>query len=182
MLVVNIFGAPNSGKSTLASDLFIHYKGMHLKVENIQEVVKIAHYENDAAFLKNDLRILAEKNRILDALNDAGVDIAIMDGPVLNSMVYKFGKYLEHFDPLVLDIHHSFNNLNLYIPGVRNFSPVGRYEKNPEEALARGDQVLRMLDNNNIEYSSIIPGSAKENSIELIGNFLEKSNRNRFNM
>lgn len=151
MLVVNIFGAPNSGKSLLASNLFSKLKMEHIKVENVQEVVKIAHYEQDMALLNNDLRILAEKNRILDALSSAGVDIAIMDGPVLNSMVYKFGKHLDHFDPLVLDIHHSFNNVNFFLPGVKNFSASGRYENNVEEAMERGNQVFNMLRTNGIE-------------------------------
>lgn len=157
MLVVNIFGAPNAGKTYLANNLFSYFKANHFLVENVQEVVKIAHYEQDHAFLKNDLKILAEKNRILDALDNAKLDIAIMDGPVLNSMVYKFGKPLQHFDALVMDIHESFNNLNLYIPGVRNFASVGRYEKTPEEALARGEEVLDMLTRNHIEFVTLDP-------------------------
>lgn len=152
MLIINYFGAPNSGKTTAAMDTTTALKKMHIEADYVPEPVKLAHYTQNQAMLKDELSLFAAKNHHFTALRNSGVKIAVTDGPLLTSIVYKPDGYFESFDALIVDVANSYESLNFYIPGVRKFSEVGRGEKNESEALTRGDAILDMLNDNNIDF------------------------------
>lgn len=167
MIVINFFGAPNSGKTATASGLFSELKKAGVEAEYVPELVRMAHYTNNQVLLGDELYLLSDKNHRLTAMKNAGIQVAVTDGPVLNSLVYRPESYFTHFDGLVKDVYESYENINMFIPGVRKFSSVGRGEVSSDEARARGEQVLAML--SEFGYHKLVPG----NDVDLVRQSLD---------
>ena len=179
MIILNLFGAPNSGKTSTAAGLFAALKRAGVECDYVPELVRMAHYVENKTLLADELYLLAEKNHRMKALEGAGIEVAITDGPVLNSLVYRPKEYYPTFDQLVREVHDGYDNLNIYLPGVRNFSSIGRGEKNEHAAMRRGDQVFGMLQE--FGYIELDPGQdmveqATAHSIDFIDS-MKKRNR-----
>jgi thymidylate kinase len=116
--VINIFGAPGVGKSTLASGLFYMMKINGFSVEFVQEYAKECVFEERFKLIQEDqLHIFANQNRKLFRLKDS-YDYVIMDSPIILSNTYlqKDSFYdIEHFKNLVTSTFHNYPNINYFI-------------------------------------------------------------------
>lgn len=123
--VINIFGAPGCGKSTLASGLFYKMKVNGFSVEFVQEYAKECVFEERFKLIKEDqLHIFANQNRKLFRLKDS-YEYVIMDSPIILSNVYvqRDSFYnINYFKNLVTSTFHNYPNINYFISLNENFN------------------------------------------------------------
>lgn len=142
----------------MAAGIFSRLKQLGVEVDYVPELVRMAHYTNNQTLLKDELMLMADKSHRLLALQDAGIEVAVSDGAILNSIVYHKEDYFPSFDQMVHEVHQSFTNINFLIPGVRpGFSGIGRGEQELEKALERGRRIIEMLDRLQEPYATLDP-------------------------
>ena len=109
-VVINLYGEPSSGKSTIASGLFFHMKMGGLNVEMAPEYIKSKVFEENPYPFKDQLYVFAKQNKKLRELQGK-VDFIITDSPLLMSLVYNSTEP-PLFDEMVLQYYKQYNNMN----------------------------------------------------------------------
>lgn len=174
-LVINIFGGPGVGKSTIAAGLFYRMKCQHYDVELIEEYAKHLVYQNRLNVLQKDqLTILSKQHsKLRDVLETRS--IAIVDSPLLLSRIY-FNKDLNIVDPflfgpVVIQLFNAYPNFNIYLE--RNpdlpYETKGRVQETKEEAMEIDEKVKMFLKLNSIPYVKVM---SSESAVEIILNHL----------
>lgn len=132
-IVINCFGGPGQGKSTIAADLFACLKKMGLNVELVREYVKDKVWENSMDILQDQVYILGKQSHKQYILKDK-VDVIITDSPILQQLYY--AEHLsDTFKALVREIFNQYDNINLLIErGKFNYNPSGRTQTEEEAA------------------------------------------------
>jgi len=165
-LIINIFGGPSVGKTTLASKLFVGMRGLGMSVEMPQEFPKMLSFEGNTNALSDQLWVLANQHRSIVQMYGQ-VDYIIMDSPILMSIVYKqlhsfdypASMYGSKFDDLVYELHSSYLNLNLSL--TRNdswFNNNGRLNT-LSESKTIDTELQRLLEYYNIPNHQLNPGA-----------------------
>jgi len=151
-LVVNLFGGPGTGKSTLSANIFAKLKMDGVDVEMAPEYVKEVVWEESYKKISNQLYIFGKQHNRIFRLNTK-VEVIITDSPLLNSIVYYEGNN-PYFKDLVLHEYNNMNNISFYLD--RNFDYVqnGRMQS-LDEAKLIDSTYKNLLDDNNIEYLTI---------------------------
>lgn len=111
LLVVNLFGAPCTGKSAMAAAVYAKLKFMGINVELVREYAKELVWEKRTRALGLQEVILAEQNRRLQSLVGQ-VDLVITDCPLLLGIVYATSDYPASFAELCFELFDSYTNLN----------------------------------------------------------------------
>ena len=131
-LVVNLFGGPGAGKSTLMAYLFYKLKILGVEVEMSPEFAKDLVWEERYNYFDEQIYIFAKQlhriNRVVGK-----VDVCINDSPLQNSFIY-----LKEENPqlkeLVKNEFNKFNNFNIFVKRGVKYVQNGRNE-NEQEAL-----------------------------------------------
>lgn len=131
MMVINFFGAPSSGKSTTSAGLFSYMKLRQINVELVTEVAKDLVWEQRKQCLLDQMYVLGLQNHRLERLRDK-VDWAIVDSPLLLSLIYQPEGYYVNFKPLVIELFNSYDNVNIFLNRVKPYSEVGRTQTEKE--------------------------------------------------
>jgi nicotinamide riboside kinase len=150
--VINIFGGPGVGKTTLASEIFVILKKMGFECANIGEYAKDKTREKNLIALSNQIYIFAKQQyRMYLVAKEA--DYLICDSPLLLSAIYGKVKKKDPFYKLILQEFNKYDNLNIFINRSDNieYNPVGR-NQSYEEALKVDAKVKKFLDKENIKY------------------------------
>ena len=163
MYVINLFGGPSTGKSTLAALLFGTLKSKYdLNCEYVHEYAKDLVYEKrNQILLKDQLYIFAKQNHKLLMIKESNdVDFVINDSPLLLSNV--FGKLRvdggtsKLFQEYVRETFNSYSNLNFLIERNESFFRTsGRVEKNVDDAKIIDKFIEDELILNNSNYFKI---------------------------
>lgn len=173
MKVINLWGGPGSGKSTVAAGLFYHMKMRHLNVELVTEYAKDLVYSNTLSVLKNYQEfIFAEQNRRQQIL-EGKVDWAITDSPLLLSHIYGVDRQqanLASFLKLVSDTFHLYNNVSFFLERPSQFLQVGR-DHNLDQSKLIDEKILHVLNNEGIDFVRL---PADNNTIEIILSYVLK--------
>lgn len=148
-LSINFFGAPCSGKTTFATQLFSDLKKDHYDVEFVPEYAKTLTYENRQNVLKNQLFVFANQYYNMTVPN---TKIIINDSPLLLSLIYN--KSHENLDSLALECYNEFDNINFYLPIKDNYISKGRNES-LEEARLIDDKIIIMFIDLHIPFIQI---------------------------
>ncbi len=157
MKVINLFGGPGSGKSTVAAGLFYEMKMKHLNVELITEYAKDLIYSETLNVLKKNQRyIFAEQNRRHHIL-EGKVDWAITDSPLLLSLFY--GKNPNDFSEkafldLVSDTFRCYDNVNFFLERPNRFTEIGR-DHNLIQSIEIDSALLKILKDEYVEFTRI---------------------------
>lgn len=148
--VINLFAGPGAGKSTIAAGIFFELKTKNIKCELVTEYAKDMTYEERQTTLRDQLYMLAKQNQRIRRLQNK-VDYIITDSPLLLGLAYTPEDYYEHFQPLVLEIFNSYDNLNVYINRVK---PYQNYGRNQTEVQAKEkDRIIyEILRYNKLEH------------------------------
>lgn len=172
MKVVNFFGGPCTGKSTIAAGVFYHMKCKGYEVELVTEYAKDMVYEKRANIMDDQIYIFAKQYRRVSRLRGQ-VDYVIVDSPILLSCAYTAEGYYKSLEPLVVETFNSFDNVNF----VLQRPPIEDEGYNPENRVQTHDQALDkdrlihdLLHKYNQSYTDI--NSRNPNSIELICSYL----------
>ena len=161
MKIINIFGGPGSGKSTIAHGLMYNMKKRKYRVEMAAEYAKDLVYEKSYHILKNkQMEIFEEQHRRVERYNDGTVDYVITDCPVFVGLTYTSEEYFKkypYFEQYVADKFKEYDNLNLFLKRVVSYVPEGRVQKDIEMAKKVDDLMKYYLNKHSIEYTEIDP-------------------------
>lgn len=127
MKVINFFGAPCVGKSTLAAGLFYRMKKEGYNVELVTEFAKDLIWENSLETLSDHLYLLANQNRRIERLKGK-VNYVITDSPLL--LVAYYAKLYDTKSDIVVklarELHYLYDNINCFIKIKHSFNSIGR--------------------------------------------------------
>lgn len=170
MLVVNLFGAPGSGKSTGAARIFSNLKMKGINVELVTEYAKDKVWEENKAVFNDQLYIFGKQNFRLSRLKDK-VDVIVTDSPIFLSILYN-KTYTNTFNKLVEETFKSYNNLNFFIKRVKPYCSIGRFQTEKESDNL--SLILRnLLEEYNIDYIEA-KGTIEDYDNKIINIILER--------
>lgn len=167
--VVNLFGGPGTGKSTVAAHLFAVMKWNYKNVELVDEYAKQLSWEKRYNTLTDQLYVVAQQNYKLHRLNRQ-VDWIITDSPLIMCLPYADKEYLpNHFKGVVFELFSQYNNINIFLNRVKPFYPIGRHH-NEHQSRQLDMDINNILIDNKVSYVSI---DADENAAAGIFKYLE---------
>lgn len=137
MKVINLFAAPGIGKSTTAKILSGMLSLADYKVEFLPEFAKFATLARNQAALGDQIYMFAKQENRLRVLANTDIDFAVMDGPLPLALLFQPENYYVHYEPLVMEVFNSFDNLNFLLHrGVdSSYKTFGRNETEEQSAV-----------------------------------------------
>ena len=163
--IINLFGGPGTGKSTIAALVFGELKKKGYEIELVTEYAKDKVWEESYKTLENQIYVFGKQlHRIWRVKNK--VNFIITDSPILLSIIYDKEKN-DNLKRLVLDVHNNFNNINILIKRDTIYNPNGRFQ-NEIEAKLIDKQIMNLLKNNSIDFHEINITNAVEEIINII--------------
>jgi len=129
--IINLFGGPGIGKSSISAGLTYELKKNHVSCDNPYEFPKLLAWDENHSAIRDQLFVLANQHRGI-VKSYGKVDYIILDSPIILSLTYKnYYKtdqypatlYGETFDKLLLEIHNQYDNVNIVLErgeGVHN--------------------------------------------------------------
>lgn len=158
-VVVNFFGGPGAGKSTLALGVASKLKQAGTNCEYIHEFAKELTWDGRFNAMKNQTWILGSQYEMLRRCVDQ-VDVIITDTSLLNSALYaKGGPFADKIADLAIAMFNSMDNMTFVVDRKKAYNPVGR-SQNEEEAKTIDDEVRDFIESCVIDYQ-IVPGDDK---------------------
>lgn len=153
MKVINLLSAPGSGKSTTGQILSGMLSIADYRVEYIPEFAKFATFSNNQAALSDQIYMFAKQENRLHVLKDANLDFVVMDGPLPVALLFQPDDYYSYYEPLVMQVFGSYDNLNFYLRRNPEFAykTHGRNE-NREEANRLDNRLKGILTRHNVLY------------------------------
>lgn len=153
MIVVNLYGGPCSGKSTLMAGLFYKLKSLGKNVEMSTEFVKDSVYDGNPYPFQDQIYVFANMLKHLRQYNGK-VDYVITDAPLLMNSIYG-EKELPAFHKLVMEEYNRYNNINYFLERSKNVDFVSSGRVNTEkESNDIQKKVKKLLDKNDIPYKT----------------------------
>ena len=154
MKVINIFGGPAAGKSTISAGLFHFMKCAGLNVELVTEYAKEMIYENRTNIMDDQLYVFAKQYRRIARLKDH-VDYVITDSPILLAAAYTKAGYYKSLKPLIFETFGSFDNINIVLKRhIEQYKQDGRIQ-NQQEALQKDVLIQELLIECSEEYQTM---------------------------
>lgn len=155
MKVINIFGGPGVGKSTIAAEIFVKMKKNNFSIELKTEYVKDLIYQDRFLEIESDqFYILAKQNHKLNVMLRKKIEYVVTDSPLMIQTVYNRCFDRRIFDNTALYLHNLYENINILL--VRNpnylYEKTGRLQDQLEEAQKYDVLIKNMLDHFNIQY------------------------------
>lgn len=123
MIVVNLYGGPGTGKSTMAARVFSELKELGHNAELVTEYAKDLTWQKSTYVLGNQIHIFGEQQHRLWRLRE-GVDIVVTDSPLPQGLLYCNPS--RTFIKLVMEEFHKFQNINVSLRRVKAYNPKGR--------------------------------------------------------
>jgi nicotinamide riboside kinase len=155
MKVINLFGGPGCGKSTLAAGLFHQMKLQGLNCELVTEFAKDLTWENAQDNRLCQPYVFGVQYLRMQRLKGK-VDYVITDSPLLLSSYYARSE-LGAFHQMVKAYHDSFENMNYILTGPnRRYQPIGR-NQTEDEAQQIHNAIWDMLNDYEIPVRPISP-------------------------
>jgi nicotinamide riboside kinase len=169
MKIINLIGAPGSGKSTLRARIFADMKIAGYNVEEITEYAKDAVWEERQNLFSDQLYIFAKQHRRLLRLQGK-VDYVITDSPLIMNIAYQ-SKELSYYPllaELTSEIFNSYENINFFLHRTHEYQQIGR---NQDEAQSQelSEEIKSILNKFNCSYIDV---NSNEVNFEFIKKYL----------
>lgn len=166
-LIVNLFGGPGSGKTSVATGVFSDFRKMGIKAHFAEEYAKELVGDQNWMALNNQIHVFGEQHRRITRWIGK-VDIIVTDSPLLLTRIYGRGNY-PALDQLALDEHRRTDSANFFIerPTVYE-SGLGRSESE-QRSISIDNEILSMLKVCSVEFIRLPVGTAREDIIRLLG-------------
>ncbi len=157
-VIINFFGGPGAGKSTLATAVFSWMKMQGLNCEYVPEYAKELSYAGDMKTVENQFFVSAMQHQRIYNIYDK-VDYIVTDSPLISGIVYD-QKGLHALPSLLSEIFHGWENINFLIrrDGEAEYSSTGRHHSETE-AVMLDVKIEQMLIAYYVDYTVISPGS-----------------------
>lgn len=172
--MINLFGGPGSGKSTMAAGVFHHLKMCGWDCELVTEYAKFITWEKNWTALQNQLYITAKQiHREFVVLGQ--VDAIITDSPILLGLMYyqeSNANIRDAYEKLVVETFKTRNNINIFVNRKKSYNTNGR-NQSLEESKDIDNKIKSLLTEHGIEFSEV-PGTktGTEDLAKLIENNL----------
>lgn len=163
--IINLYGAPGSGKSTIAAGLFFNMKMAGLNVELSTEYVKPKLFEENTYVFKDQLYCFAKQQKKLRELNGK-VDFVITDSPLLMSLIYNQTE-VPLFNDLVVQYYEQYDNINFLLKRNHEYHMEGRIQTE-QESDEVGEQLENYLNKYNIEYKTLPSNQSMYNILQIL--------------
>jgi len=155
--IVNLFGGPCAGKSTMASGVFYSLKKHQVRVEYVTEYAKDLTYEKRHVALANQPYVFGKQLQRIQRVIDQ-VDVIITDTSILYSAMYIPKDYYSHWEPFVFQLFSDMNNLNYFVERVQPYETTGR-NQTEEQANEVATEMFKILNSYGVEMKRCIPGN-----------------------
>lgn len=157
--VINLFGGPGCGKSTLAARIFSILKLKDISCELINEYAKIAIQDDHKKVLENQIYVFGKQFHRQWRLYNK-VDYIITDSPTILGVFYKSEDNPE-LDALILSEFKKVNNVNFLLKRKTIFEENGR-RHDIEQSLMYDKLIKEYLDVHNLPYVEIDPDDIEQ--------------------
>lgn len=156
MIVINYYGGPSAGKSLMSMDTTAALKRRGIRAELIPEAAKLPAFRQDRAYLSDQISLFAAQNNWLVMCERGGVAVAVVDSPLLLSILYRPAAYYDGFDHLVRSVNASYTNHDYILKRSTDiaYEPVGRVHSE-SEALDLDGQIRALLAADGIRHREI---------------------------
>lgn len=156
-IVVNLFGAPGSGKSTGAAYIFYRLKSAGVNAELITEFAKDKTWEKNTVALDNQPYVFGQQAYRMGRCADE-VDVIVTDSPLPLSIVYNSNKKIaKSFNKTVMEVFNSYENINFLITRNKDYCQTGRVQTENESNKIQSE-IERTLNEEGVGYLSGIYG------------------------
>jgi deoxyadenosine/deoxycytidine kinase len=175
--IINIFGGPGIGKSSIAAGITYKLKRNHISCDQPYEFPKLLAWDDNHSAIQDQLYVLANQHRGI-VKSYGKVDYIVLDSPILLSLTYRnyykgteypSSLYGESFDKMVLDTFNQYDNINIVLDradGVHNNDE--RYQ-NLEESKELDIVIENSLIENNIPFHKIkVNDNTVDNIMKLV--------------
>lgn len=155
---INLFGAPNAGKSTLSSELYSILKKRGISCELVSEYAKDLIYRENMLEVSDQLKVLAEQHYRTRVL-DGKVEYIVNDAPFLSSAIYfdinqTYLTKIPDFKKVCVELHKQYDNLDYIIKANMNFTEKeGRIHNNVQTCEKIEQGFINLMEENNFEYT-----------------------------
>ena len=165
-IVINLYGGPGVGKSTIAAGLYYRMKQLGISCELVSEFAKEAIYDGNKKIFNDQYYIFGTQHyRMLRLMGE--VKYIICDSPLLLCPIYN--KIKDNiFEELVYNEDIKFQQINYFISRTNKYDIAGRNETE-EQAYLIDIKIQKLLVDKNIYYTHI----CIDNAIETILNSLK---------
>ena len=164
--LINLFGGPGIGKSSIAAGITYKLKKKHISCNNPYEFPKRLAWDKNIPAISDQLYVFANQHRGI-AECYGKVDYIVIDSPILFSTIYHryYTKgypaefYKQPFHDFVIDLHNQYDSVNILlertIEGSHNEKE--RYQ-DLEESVAIDTLCKQVLDDIGAPYHTIKVG------------------------
>lgn len=158
-LVVNLYGGPGTGKSTIATGVFSALKMEHRSIEYVGEYAKDLTWTKNTHKLQFQPRVIGEQMwRIWRLFGQ--VDVVITDSPILLGCYYASAETPQGFYDMVRDYQAMWNTLDVVLErSAYKYDPRGR-NQTLAEAVAADTAVFNLLEDYNVKFRHVQVGSS----------------------
>lgn len=163
MKVVNFIGAPGSGKSTAAAELYALLSKRGANVELVTEYMKEVVWNRQMDLVNNQDLLFSQQRQRLTRLQGK-VDFVITDSPLLLAFFYNDNPSfpMDTFSVFARQCWEQFNNYTVFINRNHGFQQEGRYHDEIQsieiEAKMRAsfsEDIDAYVDSRNIDMDSL---------------------------
>ena len=163
--VINLFGGPGVGKSTIAAGLFYNMKIAGYNVEAPQEWCKQKVYEGTKYPFKDQLYTYACQNKLIKQLIGK-VDYVICDSPLFLSVIYQ-SEETPLFSAYATENFNRYDNINFLIRRHHKYQHTGRLHT--EKQSCEISTILEeKLNEFNIDYTPLNSGTAVKDILRIL--------------
>lgn len=153
MKIINLFVGPSGGKTISGKVLSGMLSMSGYKAEYIPEFAKFATWAGHTSSLSDQIYMFGKQHNRLHIMSNWGLDYVVMDGPLLNAIIYAPDDYFKNYSPLVFEVFNSFDNVNYVLERNKhyNYEFEGRNE-DLQQALQIDKKIEKLLQDNLIDF------------------------------
>ena len=155
--VINLYGGPCCGKSTVAAGLFYELKCKGIECEMTGEYAKDKTWDENPKILNHQPFIFGQQLHRIWRLNNK-VQFIICDSPILLSIIYS-KENSDLFERFIVEQYNKYNNINFILDRTVKYNVIGRNETE-EEAIKLDNNLVHIMDKYNINYT-LVTGDSK---------------------
>lgn len=168
MLVVNLYGGPGAGKSTVAAGVFYELRVRGINVELAMEWIKDKVFDGSPYPFNDQIYTYAKQRKRIIQLK--GVDVVITDSPLLLGLAYDKTNSKE-LRELALADYSSTVNLNFYIERNHAYSSIGR-RQSEQSAIQMDNKIKSILYDCNVKCINVLSTVAKDEITRIVTDIL----------
>ncbi|MCK9576029.1 MAG: AAA family ATPase [Candidatus Pacearchaeota archaeon] len=162
-LIVNLYGAPGTGKSTLMAETFAALKWDKIDSEMVPEFAKELVWEKRHHTMTDQLYLLGKQHHRIFRVNGK-VEVVITDSPILLNTVYnrlyntndnpKQTIFNDALEKVVIAADGLYWTLNIFLNRTKDYNPNGR-NQTEEESNELSVIIRNLLIENNIKFKDL---------------------------